>query len=288
MRILLLILLNLAALAGYCQEAAKVPRKSSRDAVTFKNGDTLLGSLSSIDFTNGIAWTRSDALNEFRFKPDRVAELSIGGAIVPPEMVSSNLCSVQLNNGDQFQGELIHYDGQKLKLDTWFAGTLEFPKESLALVVPLGLPKPAVFSGPTGLEGWSIGKVNAPGLVDAGEWLYHDHALYAFKAASIARDVHLPDSASMQFDLEWRGFFHIAVALYTEYLNPVNLGNKETEPKFGGFYSMQINPFSANLLPVKQTEPLRYLGQASLQSLAQKNSAHVDIRVSRRRRSSRC
>jgi hypothetical protein len=84
--------------------------------------------------------------------------------------------------------------------------------------------------------------------------------------------------------LEWRGFFHIAIALYTEYLQPINLANKETEPKFGGFYSLQINPFSANLLPVKQTEPLRYLGQASLQALAQKNSAHVDIRVNRAKR----
>jgi hypothetical protein len=124
----------------------------------------------------------------------------------------------------------------------------------------------------------------AAGLMDSGQWLYQNHAFYALKSASIARDVHLPEMASFSFDIEWRGFFHVAVALYTEYLNPVNLANKETEPKFGGFYSLQINPFSANLLPVKQTEPLRYLGQAPLQNLSQKSSAHIDIRVNKQKK----
>jgi hypothetical protein len=280
MKAIFLTLILVCSVAAQAQEV-KAARKSGRDALTFKNGDVLFGSLSSIDSTNGISWTRPDALNLFRFRPDRISQVDLAAAAIPPEKVSSNLCSVQLNNGDQFQGELVSYDGQKLKLDTWFGGALEFPRESIALVAPLGLPKPTIFSGPTGLEGWTIGKVNAAGLVEAGEWLYQNNAFYAFKSASIARDLNLPESASMQFDLEWRGFFHIAVALYTEYLHPVNLPNKETEPKFGGFYSMQINPFSANLLPVKQTEPLRYLGQASLQTLAQKNSAHFDIRVNK-------
>ncbi len=283
MKVLFLCLLTTLSLAAQ-QPPAKPPRKAGRDALTFRNGDVLYGSLSSIDPETGIKWARADAVTPFDFNPQRVTQVDFTTAAPAPDQVSSNLCSIQLSNGDQFQADLVYYDGEKLKLSTWFGGELQFPKEAVALVVPLGLPKPAIFSGPAGLEGWTMGKVNAGGLVEAGDWIYQNNAFYAFKSASIARDVHLPDSASMQFDLEWRGFFHIAVALYTEYLNPVNLANKETEPKFGGFYSMQINPFSANLLPVKQTEPLRYLGQASLQTLAQKNGAHIDIRVSKSRR----
>jgi hypothetical protein len=279
MRKFLLLTLLLSSAAFGAEQS-----KTRRDALTFKNGDVLFGSLTSIDSENGIKWSRADALNQFAFNPERVSEVDLANATPAPAQVSSNLCSIQLSNGDQFQGDLVYYDGEKLKLNTWFGGELQFPKEAVALVVPLGLPKPTIFAGPTGLEGWTMGKVNAGGLVEAGEWIYQNNALYAFKSASIARDVHLPDNASLQFDIEWRGFFHIAVALYTEYMHPVNLANKETEPKFGGFYSMQINPFSANLLPVKQTEPLHYLGQASLQNLAQKNGAHVDIRVSKTRR----
>lgn len=261
--------------------------KSPRDSILFRNGDVLLGSLQSIDSDKGIRWSRPDALNEnnsFHFTPEHVTQLELASLARTEFAASSNFCHVLLANGDQLQGDLISYDGQKVTLDTWYGGTLELPKSAVALIAPLGLPKPTIFAGPTGLEGWTMGKVQAGALVDSGEWIFQNDAFYALKSASIARDVHLPDTASIQFDLEWRGFFHIAVALYTAYLHPINLANKETEPQFGGFYSLQINPFSANLLPVKQSEPLRYLGQASLQSLAQTNAAHIDIRVSKSKR----
>jgi hypothetical protein len=266
---------------------AQKPAKSPRDSILFKNGDVLLGGLQSIDAENGVRWTRPDALNEsnaFAFAPGHITQLELSSLTRTNPPASSNLCQVLLANGDQLQGDLVSYDGQKLTLNTWFAGTLELPKSAIALIAPLGLPKPTLFAGPTGTEGWTMGKVQAGALVDSGEWIFQNNAFYALKSASIARDVNLPDNASIQFDLEWRGFFHIAVALYTEYLHPINLANKETEPKFGGFYSLQLNPFSANLLPVKQSEALRYLGQASLQALAQTNAAHIDIRASKSKR----
>lgn len=255
--------------------------QNTRDAILFRNGDVLLGKLRSIDRDSGIQWNRSDALSTFQFAPEKVAQVEFGNLKTQEVEPSTNLCSVHLQNGDMLQGNLLGYDGDKVTIDTWFAGQLELPKNSVALIVPLGLPKPTLFAGPTGLEGWTMGKVNAQALVDSGEWVYSNGAFYAMKSASIARDLKLPDTASIQFDLEWRGFFHVAVALYSAYLHPINLANKETEPNFGGFYSLQLNPFSANLLPVKQTEPLRYLGQAAVQQLAQTNSAHIDIRVSK-------
>lgn len=260
---------------------SEVRSEPARDAVLFRNGDVLLGKLESIDPQTGIRWSRTDALNAFQFSPARVTQLEFGTAKSAEAKASTNLCSIHLQNGDQIQGDLVEYDGAKVTVDTWFAGRLELPKQAVALIVPLGLPKPTLFAGPTGVEGWTMGKVAAQALVDSGEWVYSNGAFYAMKSASIARDLKLPDSASIQFDMEWRGFFHVAIALYSSYLHPINLANKETEPQFGGFYSMQLNPFSANLLPVKQNEPLRYLGQASLQQLAQTNAARIDIRVSK-------
>jgi hypothetical protein len=255
--------------------------KTARDAILFRNGDLLFGRLNSIDRENGIQWARSDALNAFQFDPGNVSQVDFAEASRTDIPSSTNMCSVHLHNGDQLQGDLASYDGEKVTLDTWFGGRLVLPKSAVALIVPLGLPKPVLFAGPKGLEGWTMGKVTAGALVESGEWIYQNEAFYAMKSASIARDLKLPDSMSLQFDIEWRGFFHVAVALYTAYLHPINLANKETEPQFGGFYSLQLNPFSANLLPVKQNEPLRYLGQASLQQLAQTNAANVDIRVNK-------
>jgi hypothetical protein len=135
------------------------------------------------------------------------------------------------------------------------------------------------------LEGWTMGKVNQAALqgIDSGDWSYKNGAFYATRSASIARDVKLPDVATIEFDLAWNGFFHLAIALYTSHLQPVNLSLKDSEPDFGGFYSLQFNTYYANLIPIKKLEPLRYLGQASLQTLNQKNSTHVDIRVNKQK-----
>ena len=255
--------------------------KPARDSILFKNGDLLFGNLQSIDGDAGIRWHRPDALEPFLFDRAHVTQIDFAHAKRTEAPPSTNMCYIVLHNGDQLGGELLGYDGQNISVNTWFAGRLELPKASVALIVPLGVPKPTIFAGPTGKDGWTIGKVTAGALVDSGEWIYSNGAFYAMKSASIARDLKLPESMSLQFDLEWRGFFHVAVALYSSYLHPINLANKETEPQFGGFYSLQLNPFSANLLPVKQSEPLRYLGQASLQQLSQTNAAHIDIRVNK-------
>ena len=282
---LILILSCFRLLGAEVEKGTADGKRTGRDLVLFRNGDLLYGSLNSINQTNGIEWSRSDAISGFQLTPRQVSEIVLSRTQSAPEITSSNYCTIQLNNGDQLQGVLNGYDGEKVTLDTWYGGRMVFPKSSVAMLVPVGFPRKVLFEGPNGLEGWTMGEVNAAvALLDSGQWLYQKHAFYALKSASIARDVHLPDQASLSFDIEWRGFFHLAIALYTEYLNPINLANKETEPKFGGFYSLQINPFSANLLPVKQSEPLRYLGQAPLQNLSQKTSAHIDIRVSKQKK----
>lgn len=261
-------------------------RRSDRDIVFFRNGDLLYGALNSIEPDAGVKWSRPDSAGPFQFNSRQVSEILLSGMEAPSRAASSNFCALQLNNGDQLHGILSGYDGQTIKLDTWFGGTMEFPRESVAMLLPIGLPRTVVFEGPDGIEGWTSSEVDlgAAAQIETGKWIYHNHALYAGKSASIARDVHLPDVSSLSFDMEWRGFFHLAVALYTQYLHPINLQNKETEPKFGGFYSLQLNPFSANLLPVKQNEPLRYLGQSALQNLSQKSSAHIDLRVNKQKK----
>jgi hypothetical protein len=120
---------------------------------------------------------------------------------------------------------------------------------------------------------------------DYGVWRYKNGAFYATKAASIARDLKLPDVASIQFDVAWKGTFSIAVALYATSLQPVSLAAKEKEPDFGGFYSLMLNNYTLNELKVvKKNEPLRLLGQAPIPEFTQKSSAQIEIRVSKPKR----
>ena len=125
-----------------------------------------------------------------------------------------------------------------------------------------------------------MGEVNTAQL-DGGQWAYRNGSFYATKAASIARMVGMPDRMQLEFDLEWKGSLNIAVALYTDYLQPVSLAEKDSEPDFGGFYSLQLTSYAVNVLMVKQKEPLQYLGMTQTPVFRQGTKAHVDVRTNK-------
>lgn len=254
----------------------------TRDELRFDNGDQMFGAFLNFSRSDGILWNHPGVPKPVRFKPDHVTEIRIEpGTQIIPEFDHDAV--VTLQNGDRLQGRLLGFDGNELELDTWFAGRLRIPRAHLRLIEPEPPEARILFSGPDGIEGWTLGKVTNPNM-DADTWKYWNGAFYADKAASIARDVHLPDDMRMDMDLAWRGNFHLAIAIYTDYLQPVSLLNKEQEPKFGGFYSIQLNDYSANLLPVTQTDPLTFLGPVPVRFFNEQSRAQITILASKARR----
>lgn len=265
--------------AAASSRASSLRNLDSKDALIFRNGDFLFGALDSIDPRSGVRWKHPDAAELVELKPDNISEILFRSR-PPANFVSTNACQVRLTNQDELEGNLLLCDAEKLVLQTWYAGTIEIPRKMVQFILPVPAERTPIFEGPTGLDGWTLGKV-AVVVPDAGQWKYRNGAFYAARAASIARDVKLPDLAQIQFDVDWKGTLYIAIALYTDYLQPVNLAARETEPDFSGFYSLQLNSYSANLLAVKKLDPLRYLGQLAVQAFNQKTSAHVEIRVNK-------
>jgi len=135
------------------------------------------------------------------------------------------------------------------------------------------------------MEGWTQGKPVAAFAGESGQWTYRDGAFYASKAASIARDLKLPDVAEIHFDVAWKGPLNLAIALYTDSLQPILLTGKEAGPDFGGFYSFRFqNTVFIDMMPIKKREPLRSLGQLIIPSLNNRSRLHVDLRVSKPQR----
>lgn len=256
--------------------------KSPRDTILFSNGDILYGVLDGIEPETSLRWRHPDALDVIEFAPESVAGIEFGFR-PQPLFHRKDLCRVQLADEDAFEGNLLECDAEKLILETWYAGRIVVPRSVVRLITPKPNEPPPIFEGPSGPEDWTFGKVRG-GIPNAGEWNYKSGAFFATKSASIARDVKLPDVASIQFDLAWKGMLYVAIALYTDYLEPVSLQTKESEPPFGGFYSLQLSSYTVNLIPVTQTDPLRYLGQTSVPTFSQKNRAHIDVRVNKAKR----
>ena len=248
-------------------------------AILFRNGDMLAGRLESITPADGLRWRHADSASAIQFQPGALAEIHLGTQAQPPAP-APNFCFVRLTNGDELSGNLKSLAEQQLVLETWFAGTLTLPRPRVASLRPAGPMPRTIFAGPDGIDGWTMGRT-LPGNLNPSQWHFVNGAFVASQPASIARDVKLPASSSLEFDLAWRGQFALAIALYTDSLQPVRLAQTAEEPPFGGFYSLQLNSYSTQLLLVRHKEAVRQLGMAVIPQLQQTNQAHIAIKAGR-------
>jgi hypothetical protein len=255
-------------------------KPASQSLLLFRNGDLLYGNLQSIDSHGTVLWQHPDTTKPIDFRRDSIARIDFP-APADSRAVSDNACRVLLANGNLLEGNLLSCNPQILTLQTVYAGNLNIPRPALqSLVFPPHLP--GVFDGITGLDGWTQGAAVAAFVTETGHWTYRNSAFYTDKPASIARDLKLPDTARIQFDLAWKGGLNFAVALYTDSLQPLLLTAKDDAPNFGGFYSLRfLNSAFIDLWPVKKREPVRELGQLFLPSLNNKTHMRVDLRISK-------
>ncbi|HEY3860804.1 MAG TPA: hypothetical protein VGO59_02865 [Verrucomicrobiae bacterium] len=273
-----LFLLSLFALVG---AAASASTNAQTDCLSFRDGDVLYGKLLQIEPGPGVRWQHPDALEPADFKLDSVSQIDFS-----PRRSSANhddsSCKLWLANGDLLAGKLVSFDTNALSLDTWYAGPLKIPRRALQ-TLSLASRVPVIFEGPTGLDGWTEGSAVKGFVGESGQWVYRNGAFYSDKASSIARDIKLPDQAQLQFDMVWRGPLGLAIALYSDSLQPILLTDKENGPDFGAFYSLRFqNTVFVSLTPIRKKDPLRSLGDSLIiQSLTQKDRVHVDLRMSK-------
>ncbi|MGA2175282.1 MAG: hypothetical protein ABSH38_09905 [Verrucomicrobiota bacterium] len=268
--------LFVAVAPGRAQPAAQ----ALADSLVFRNGDVLYGKLLAIQPRSVVRWQHPDAAEPIDFSPESIAQIDFPAhkALASP---ANDSCRITCANGDALNGSLVAGDRDTVTLETWYAGKLKLPRKALQSVV--FTPRaPVFFAGIEGLEGWTQGNAVKAFAGEAGEWTYRNGAFYADKPASIARDLKLPDVAEIQFDLAWKGMLNLAIAFYTDSLQPILLTAKDDGPDFGGFYSLRFNStVFISLMPIRKKEPLRSLGDVIVPSLNQKDRVHVDLRVSK-------
>ncbi len=257
----------------------------SVDTLLLRNGDRLYGKLLAIDSQNTVRWQHPDAAQPIEFKPETVSQIDFPPRHVPTGR-SDYACKVYLAEGGLLQGTLVSCDLESVALDTWYAGRLHVARNAIR-TLSVSAAATTAFDGITSMEGWTQGSAAAAFAGEAGQWVYRNGAFYANKPASLARDLGLADVAEIEFDLTWKGALNLAIALYTDSLQPILLSNKENGPDFGGFYSLRIQSVFMQLMRIKKREPLSQssLGDLVVPSLSQSNRVHMDLRISKPRHS---
>jgi hypothetical protein len=267
--------------AALCAAPAGFAADAFPHALLFQNGDAMPGRVESLIPGKELRWIHPDSEEPILFKTDNLAQIA-NRQTRQPRPAGKHPCVVQFTNADQMTGDLTQLNATNLILETWHAGTVTVPRNRVRLIRMIPTHFKTLFSGPSGLAGWTMGDVS---IKDAGVWTFGGDAFYATKAASIARDIQLPDQSTLEFDIAWQETFNFAIALYTDYLHPISLRNKELGPPFGGFYSLQISARTVNLLHVTKHKPLRYLGPLAIRSFDGKSTAHITIKCDKPRRS---
>ncbi|MCX8157104.1 MAG: hypothetical protein N3J91_11785 [Verrucomicrobiae bacterium] len=272
--------LFLAATAGSLWPAAP------EDVVWLRTGERLRGTITGMTGEGWFRWQHPFINEEMRLALTNVLKIRFGNR-ESPNRPQGNACQVRLVNGDWLSGQLLGFDGTTLLLENPACGRLQIARHFMDGLQPVETDPRIVYQGPTGLEGWTMGQAVAG--VEGNAWVYGNGALIAQKAGSIARDVKLPDLVEISFQVEWEGAPTLALALFTDRLQPIQLANKDEEPAFGGFYSLQISLsgyIMATLVPVKQKLPLnpQGLGIAIHQNRSQESRAHFTIRANKKER----
>jgi hypothetical protein len=250
---------------------------SARDTLLLRNGDSLEGNLLSIDPHQVVRWKDPDVAEPIDFKLEGVSQLDLHPP-APPDRGNNFPCKVSLTQGDVLEGSLLSCTRDTLCLQTWYAGQLKIPRKHVQSIYFFPTT-PDLFTL-TGPEGWTKGTVVGLQGVESGQWTFRDGAFYASKSASIARDLKLPDTADLQFDLAWTGTLTLSLALYTDSLQPILIADKDTAPKFGAFYSVRFQSLYVDITRIKKMEnPIIFLSPVVVPAFSQTNRVHIDLRA---------
>jgi hypothetical protein len=254
---------------------------SEDDLISFVNGDKLHGKVIAVDPVKGVALKNQFIEQTTAFPVDSIVKIVFAETEQPP--VSGKYpCIIRMVNRDELECSLVSLDESSVVVSAPFSENLTIPRKRIDSINPIS-PNPAIiYKGPTGTEGWTISSSPVEDEKE-GKWRYVNGSFIATGAGSLARDLKLPDMATIEFDIAWKNYMSVAVALYASTLQPILLSKKDDPdvPDFGSFYSLQINFNTANLMLIKKGIPLNSMGMAFIPNMEAKTSAHIMIRVSK-------
>jgi hypothetical protein len=237
------------------------------DTLSFLNRDQLHGILLAIDGDTGLHWQSPEARDPIIFKTAQISQIKLDSHKPPAAAQSAQ--RIGLTNGDEFPGNIVSLDDKTLVLDTWYAGRLSIPRAMLRRITPVSGANSSLYEGPTGLDGWTIGRMGG-----GRAWSFRDGALIGTSYGTIGRDVKLPGMSSVQFDLVLRGNSPFSIGLYADHAE-----------NFGNGYMLQLSNGYTELQRYSRNVGSNDLGSTQLQNIMRHDKSHIELRASKEKKS---
>ncbi|MBI4659815.1 MAG: hypothetical protein HY735_13325 [Verrucomicrobia bacterium] len=245
---------------------ALAPRGDFSHLLQFLDGASLHGRLQAMDTNRGVQWEHPAAKNEIDFKPEGIALIRFEN-VQRIGSESKPTCWFQFNNGDEVFGSLKSLETEKLRLETWFGGDLEAPRDALRAITFFPKGFAILYEGPSGPDGWNM--TQGP-----KGWRYRDGAFVANSVGVLGRNLNLSGSCSIEFDLAWSGHFSLSFILFTDAVDRFDYSVSS--------YMFHLAPGYVNLQRVQTGTGVMSLGhQAQIPDMLRKNKVRIEIRANR-------
>jgi hypothetical protein len=252
-------------------DEAEENAESKPDTVTFLNGDRLKGLLVSVEpQKGGMTWQ-----SPYSVKPIDMSLESVHTMLLKPRGGVGKkwgTASIHLSNDDAVWGDIVAMDKDKLTLNTWYAGRLEFRRAMIARIRIQNKDSNIFYEGPNSMSEWTVGRRgNRNG---AKAWEFKKGSLYGSQQAMAARKIKdMPDKVKIDFTMNWRGSYPgMAISFFNDNLTQQS-----------DCYSITISGTSIYLYRYSRQRGSSNLGSANLQSLTRngKGGARFSILADR-------
>ena len=173
--------------------------------IRFFNQNQLPGEVSAIE-KDLIRWDSPQLEKPTPFFMKQVLEINQ----TPKTPETKEVCEavISLTNGDSLRGQLSSVTDQAIELDTWYAGKLTLQRPMVESVKIIDRPK-IVYQGPDGLDGWKR-------VDEETAWTFESGRFKSKGPGQIARDVNMPQTCRLAFDLSWRSSLRARIVVCSD------------------------------------------------------------------------
>jgi hypothetical protein len=258
----LLQIMSLCAVVAVESEENAPPRAG---ILQMTDGSSLHGGLNGIEGTNRLVWAHPAAKEPLQFSLENMSVLRFEEAQAMPRNFTPS-ARLQFKNGDELVGNLRTITDNTIRFQSWFGENIQAELPALESILFSARGYNLLYEGPTGTNGWRIGR-------NPRSWEYKDGAFIANGADLLGRDFGIKDSSTLEFDLAWNGAFSLSITLYAQVIDRFDYSSSA--------YLVYLGTGAISVQRVQAGAGAVMLGQNSIPEMYRKNKMHFEIRCNK-------
>lgn len=241
------------------------PAEARPGLLQFLDGSILHGSLAGMSPSNGLAWAHPAAREPIRLSSTNLGLVRFEQAQPPPRSDKAS-GRFHFKNGDELIGNLLEIRDQSVRFETWFGESVQAKLSALSGILFSSKGYHLLYEGPTGLDGWRIGR-------NPRSWEYRDGAFVANGADLLGRDFGLSGSSTLEFDLAWTGAFSLSITLYAQVIDRFDYSTSA--------YLLYLGTGAISVQRVQAGSGAIMLGQTQIPEMLRRNKMRFEIRCNK-------